>query len=94
MMKNLSPRAQRLIIALAQDEAYKFGSEQLLPEHVILAMLRSGDGLGYLTLKALRINVLTLQLTIEQVCLLGYHFRPHLIFPCRLVYSLCLMLRL
>ncbi len=66
MMKNLSPRAQRLIIALAQDEAYKFGSEQLLPEHVILAMLRSGDGLGYLTLKALRINVLTLQLTIEQ----------------------------
>ena len=66
MMKNLSPRAQRLIIALAQDEAYKFGSDHLLPEHVMLAMLRSGDGLGYLTLKALRINVLTMQLAIEQ----------------------------
>ena len=65
-MKNLSPRAQRLIIALAQDEAYKFGSDHLLPEHVMLAMLRSGDGLGYLTLKALRINVLTMQLAIEQ----------------------------
>ncbi len=65
-MKNLSPRAQRLIIALAQDEAYKFGSDYLLPEHVMLAMLRSGDGLGYLTLKALRINVLTMQLAIEQ----------------------------
>ena len=32
----------------------------------MLAMLRSGDGLGYLTLKALRINVLTMQLAIEQ----------------------------
>ncbi|MBQ5490905.1 MAG: ATP-dependent Clp protease ATP-binding subunit [Treponema sp.] len=66
MMKNLSPRAQRLLIALAPDEAYKFGSDHLLPEHVMLALLRSADGLGYVTLKALRINVLTMQLAIEQ----------------------------
>ncbi len=64
--KGLSPRAQRLIIALAPDEAYKLGSKQLEPEHVMLALLKSGDGLGYLALKALRINVLTLQLALEQ----------------------------
>lgn len=64
--KGLSPRAQRLIIALAPDEAYMLGSQELEPEHVLLAMLKSADGLGYLVLKALRINVLTLQLTIEQ----------------------------
>ncbi|HBG66325.1 MAG TPA: Clp protease [Treponema sp.] len=64
--KGLSPRAQRLIIALAPDEAYKLGSRQLEPEHVMLALLKSGDGLGYLALKALRINVLTLQLALEQ----------------------------
>ena len=66
MMKGFSPRAQRLVIALAQDEAYKLGSEQLLPEHVLLALLESADGLGYVVLKTLRINVLTLKLAIEQ----------------------------
>lgn len=71
MMANLSPRAQRLIIALAPDEAYKLGSESLLPEHVILALIKSGDGLGFLTLKHLHINFLTLQIGIEQ----GLHAR-------------------
>ncbi|MCI5523610.1 MAG: ATP-dependent Clp protease ATP-binding subunit [Spirochaetia bacterium] len=66
MVIGLSPRAQRLVVALAPDEAYKTGSTQLEVEHVILAMLKSGDGLGYMTLRTLRINVLTLQLTIEQ----------------------------
>ena len=64
--KSLSPKAQRLVMALAADEAYHLGSEQLDPEHVMLAMLKYGDGLGYLVIKSLRINVLTLQLTIEQ----------------------------
>ena len=65
-MKGLSPRAQRLMVALAQDEARKLGSEQLLPEHVLLAMLKSGDGLGYLALQMMHVNVLTLQLALEQ----------------------------
>lgn len=64
--KSLSPKAQRLVMALAADEAYHLGSVQLEPEHVMLAMLKYGDGLGYLAVKALRINVLTLQLAIEQ----------------------------
>ena len=63
---SLSPRAQRLLVALAPDEAYKLGSTVLEPEHVILALLKSGDGLGYITLRTLRMNVLTLQLAIEQ----------------------------
>ena len=66
MVKGLSPRAQRLIIALGPDEAYSLGSKSLDVEHILLAMLKSADGLGYIALKALRINVLTLQLSIEQ----------------------------
>ncbi|MBO4404730.1 MAG: ATP-dependent Clp protease ATP-binding subunit [Treponema sp.] len=66
MVTGLSPRAQRLIVALAPDEAYKLGSLSLDPEHVILALLKSGDGLGYITLRTLRLNVLTMQLAIEQ----------------------------
>ena len=31
MIKGLSPRAQRLIVALAPDEAYKLGSKELEP---------------------------------------------------------------
>jgi len=65
-MKGLSPRAQRLIAALAQDEGRKSGSDQLLPEHVMLALLKSADGLGYALFQALHINVLTYQLALEQ----------------------------
>ncbi len=64
--KSLSPKAQRLVMVLAADEAYHLGSVQLEPEHVMLAMLKYGDGLGYLTIKSFRINVLTFQLNIEQ----------------------------
>ncbi len=65
-MKGLSPRAQRLIVALAQDEGRKSGANELLPEHVLLALLKSADGLGYVLLQQLRINVLTFQLSLEQ----------------------------
>ena len=66
MAKNFSPRAHKLLAVFAQDEAKKSGSDQLLPEHFILALLKSADGLGYLLLQQLRINVLTLQLAVEQ----------------------------
>ncbi|MCR5495855.1 MAG: ATP-dependent Clp protease ATP-binding subunit [Treponema sp.] len=64
-MKKLSTRASRLIYALSQDEARKTKSSQVLPEHLILAMIKSGDGLGFETLKKLRLNVLTFQLALE-----------------------------
>ncbi len=64
-MKSFSPRSQKLLI-LAQEEGRKCGSTELLPEHVILALLKSADGLGYLLLQELNLNVLNLQLLIEQ----------------------------
>ena len=39
MNKPLSPRAQKLLTVTAQNIARKKGSSQLLPEHVLLAML-------------------------------------------------------
>lgn len=66
MIKGLSPRAQRLMVVLGPEEAYHLGSKQLEVEHVLLALLKSADGLAYLALKAMRINVLTMQLSIEQ----------------------------
>ncbi len=66
MNKPLSPRAQRLILVLAQDEGYKCGSEELQIDHVILAMLKSADGLGYLAVRAMDINIINLEMIIEK----------------------------
>ena len=46
-MKNFSPRAKEIVSVLAQDEARQLGSKQLLPEHVILAMIKNREGLAY-----------------------------------------------
>ena len=62
----LSPRVQRLLTVLAPEEAYSFRSKVLDIEHLLLALLKSADGLGYIALKAMKINVLMLQTTIEQ----------------------------
>ena len=66
MARVLSPRVQRLLNVLAPEEAYNLGSKVLEVEHVLLALLKSADGLGYVALKAMKINVLMLQTTIEQ----------------------------
>ncbi len=65
-MKQFSPRAHRLIASLSQDEGRKSGSDHLYPEHIMLALLKSADGLGYALLQNLHINVLTYQLSLEQ----------------------------
>ena len=46
-MKGLSPKAQRLLTEYAQNEGRNSGLTELLPEHVILAMLKSADGMGF-----------------------------------------------
>ncbi len=55
-MKNLSPRAKKILSIMAQDEARKFGSAQILPEHVLLAVIKSGDGVGVFAIKKLGLN--------------------------------------
>ena len=66
MFKGLSQRAQKLLTILSQEEAKRSNADQLLPEHVILALIRSADGVGFAVLQALKANVLSLQLQLEQ----------------------------
>ena len=40
MFKGLTQRAQRILTIYAQEEAKRFHSDQLLPEHIILALLK------------------------------------------------------
>ena len=65
-MKAFSPRAQRLVVALSQDEGRKSGSAQLLPEHLMLALLKNAEGVGYMLLRLMHVNVLTFQLELEK----------------------------
>ena len=46
MFKGLTQRAQRVLTVLAQEEAKRFHSDQLQPEHVVLALLKDGDGVA------------------------------------------------
>jgi len=66
MFKGLSQRAQKLLTIQSQDEAKRSNAEQLLPEHVLLALIHSADGIGFTVLQNLKINLLSLQLQLEQ----------------------------
>lgn len=65
-MKNLSPRASRIVYALCQNEAEKSCSNYVNPEHVLLSLLKIAEGLGYELLKKLNVNILEFQLALEK----------------------------
>ncbi|ULQ59940.1 ATP-dependent Clp protease ATP-binding subunit [Brucepastera parasyntrophica] len=66
MFKGLSQRAQKLLTILSQEEAARSGSDELLPEHVLLALIKSADGTGFTVLQKLKVNIVSLQLQLEQ----------------------------
>jgi len=66
MFKGLTQRAQRVLTILAQDEAKRFHSDQLLPEHIMLALLKEGGGLGYKALEKVMIDPAKMQLELEK----------------------------
>ncbi len=66
MFKGLTQRAQRILTVLAQEEARRFHSDLLLPEHVILALLKDGEGIGYKALRSLNLDLADLQAEIEK----------------------------
>jgi ATP-dependent Clp protease ATP-binding subunit ClpC len=66
MFKGLTQRAQRILTIFAQEEAKRFHSDQLLPEHIVLALLKDGEGIGYKALKRLNIDLIEMQLELEK----------------------------
>ncbi len=66
MLKGLSREAQRILSILAQDEARRLRSEKLLPEHVIMAVLKDKEGSGFHLLKKLGVNTIEMREEIEK----------------------------
>lgn len=66
MFKGLTQRAQKVLTILAQEEAKRFHAEQLTPEHVVLALIKDGEGVAVKALQKLNINVAEMQVEIEK----------------------------
>ncbi len=66
MFKGLTQRAQKILTILAQDEAKRFHSDQLLPEHVMIAILKEGAGLAYKVLLKALVDPAKMQIEIEK----------------------------
>ena len=54
---DLTPRVERILSVQAQEEAKSFNSDQLLPEHIIIAMLREGTCTACKVLLFLRVDI-------------------------------------
>lgn len=65
MFKGLTQRAQKILTVLSQEEARQSFADMLLPEHIILAILKDGEGLACRGLKSFNINCLTLHAELE-----------------------------
>jgi ATP-dependent Clp protease ATP-binding subunit ClpC len=61
MFKGLTHRAQRVLTVLAQEEAKRSKSDQVLPEHILLAIFKEGEGIGFKSLRSLKIDTLELR---------------------------------
>ncbi|HEY9595121.1 MAG TPA: ATP-dependent Clp protease ATP-binding subunit, partial [Spirochaetia bacterium] len=66
MFKGLTQRAQKVLTILAQEEAKRFHSDQLLPEHIILALLKDGEGVAVKALQRIKVDAAEMQAEIEK----------------------------
>lgn len=66
MLKGLSVRAQKILTLLSQEEARRSRSEKLFPEHVLIALIREGEGMGMAALKKLSVQVEELAVELEK----------------------------
>jgi ATP-dependent Clp protease ATP-binding subunit ClpC len=66
MFKGLTHRAQRVLTVLAQEEAKRTRSDQVLPEHILLAIVKEGEGIGFKALRSLKIDTMELRDELER----------------------------
>ena len=57
MFKGLTQRAQRILTVSSQEEARRNRADQLLPEHIVVAILKDGMGVACKALGSLKIDI-------------------------------------
>ena len=63
--EDLTPRAHKIINILAQEEAKRLNHDQLTPEHILLGLIRDGDGIAVKALLNLSVDLNQLRTDIE-----------------------------
>ena len=66
MFKGLTQRAQRILTVLSQEEARRTHADQLLPEHIVVAILKDGEGVACKALGSLNVDLLDFRAEIER----------------------------
>ncbi len=65
MSEDLTPRANKVIHVLAQEEAKRLNHDQLTPEHILLGLIRDGDGIAVKALINLGVDLNQLRTDVE-----------------------------
>jgi len=65
VFRGVTQRVQRILSIDAQEEARHFNSDQLLPEHIIIALIKDGAGTACKALMYLRIDLLEFRRSLE-----------------------------
>lgn len=77
MEANFSPRVKD-VITYSREEALRLGHEYIGIEHLLLGIIREGDGLAVKILKSLKVNLVDLRKTVEQTAKMGSGRTNHL----------------
>ncbi|MGC8764972.1 MAG: ATP-dependent Clp protease ATP-binding subunit [Brevinematia bacterium] len=64
-MSAFTPRAQKILDILSYQEARRLSCPSVLPEHLFLALIREGDGIGIKALRNLGIDIEDLKREVE-----------------------------
>ncbi len=75
MFERFTERARKVII-LAREEAIRLGHNFVGTEHLLLGLVREGDGLAMAILKKLSVNMSTLKGEVEKVVSVGTQVSP------------------
>lgn len=66
MFKGLTQRAQRILTVASQEEARRSHADQLLPEHIVVAILKDGQGTACKALGSLKVDVAAFRTELER----------------------------
>ncbi len=75
MFERFTERARKVII-LAREEAIRLGHNFVGTEHLLLGLVREGDGLAVAILKKLNVNIQTLKGEVEKIVSVGTQVSP------------------
>ena len=75
MFERFTERARKVII-LAREEAIRLGHNFVGTEHLLLGLVREGDGLAVAILKKLNVNIAAVKTEIEKIVAVGNEFSP------------------